>query len=99
MGPLDASIVERLALCIGLLSFSLRTGMGAAIRVAAQTALGESVMVLTASQGYEIWSAHYDRDPNPLLALESRLLAPRLGHLDGRTVLDVATGTGRWMSY
>ena len=56
-------------------------------------------MVLTARQGYELWSEHYDRDPNPLLALESRLLAPRLGDLNGRTVLDVATGTGRWMSY
>jgi ubiquinone/menaquinone biosynthesis C-methylase UbiE len=56
-------------------------------------------MVLTASQGYEIWSVHYDSDPNPMLALESRLLAPRLGPLGGRTVLDVATGTGRWMSY
>jgi ubiquinone/menaquinone biosynthesis C-methylase UbiE len=56
-------------------------------------------MVLTASQGYEIWSPHYDSDPNPLLALESRLLTPRLGNLSGQTILDVATGTGRWMSY
>lgn len=56
-------------------------------------------MLLTATEGYQIWSDHYDSDPNPLLALESRVLAPRLGPLDGRSVLDVATGTGRWMSY
>jgi ubiquinone/menaquinone biosynthesis C-methylase UbiE len=56
-------------------------------------------VLLTATQGYQIWSDHYDSDPNPLLALESRVLAPRLGHLNGLSVLDVATGTGRWMSY
>jgi len=56
-------------------------------------------MLLTATEGYKIWSDHYDSSPNPLLALESRVLAPRLGHLDGLGVLDVATGTGRWMSY
>jgi len=56
-------------------------------------------MVLTASQGYELWSDHYDADPNPLLALESRILSPRLGQLAGTSVLDVAAGTGRWMSH
>lgn len=38
-------------------------------------------------------------NPNPLLALESRLLAPRLGALAGQSILDVGTGTGRWMEY
>ncbi len=56
-------------------------------------------MVVSAAQGYEMWSDHYDSTPNPLLALETRMLAPRLGDLCGRTVLDVAAGTGRWMSY
>jgi ubiquinone/menaquinone biosynthesis C-methylase UbiE len=56
-------------------------------------------MVLTANEGYEIWSGHYDSDPNPLLALESRILQPRLGNLKELKVLDVAAGTGRWMSY
>jgi ubiquinone/menaquinone biosynthesis C-methylase UbiE len=73
--------------------------MGTAICLFAQTALGESVMMVTAVQGYQMWSAHYDSTPNPLLALESRMLVPRLGALGGRTVLDVGTGTGRWMSY
>src|SRR3954463_9801159 len=73
--------------------------MGATVRISAQTAMGEPVTVLSPSQGYEIWSTSYDSDPNPLLALESRLLTPRLGKLANSTVLDVATGTGRWMEY
>ena len=56
-------------------------------------------MVLTARQGYDIWSSHYDSDPNPLLALEARLLAPRLDDLRGASVLDVGAGTGRWMAF
>jgi ubiquinone/menaquinone biosynthesis C-methylase UbiE len=73
--------------------------MGAAICFFAQAALGESLMVVNAAQGYEMWSAHYDSTPNPLLALEYRILKPRLGALGGCTVLDVAAGTGRWMSH
>ena len=56
-------------------------------------------MVIAAHEGYEIWSEHYDSDPNPLLALESRVIQPRLGNPEGLTVLDVAAGTGRWMSW
>jgi SAM-dependent methyltransferase len=74
--------------------------MGAALCVIAQTALGEFVTaVLSPERAYEIWSESYDTDPNPVLALETRMLAPRLGNLAGQTVLDVATGTGRWMQH
>jgi ubiquinone/menaquinone biosynthesis C-methylase UbiE len=55
-------------------------------------------MTVTAAQGYEIWPDCYDADPNPLLALETRVLLPRAGELAGKTVIDAATGTGRWMS-
>jgi len=55
-------------------------------------------MTVTAAEGYETWSDCYDADPNPLLALETRVLLPRLGSLAHKTVIDAATGTGRWMS-
>jgi ubiquinone/menaquinone biosynthesis C-methylase UbiE len=49
------------------------------------------------AEGYERWAATYDRVPNPLLAREERYLLPVLGSLNGKRVLDVACGTGRWL--
>jgi ubiquinone/menaquinone biosynthesis C-methylase UbiE len=48
-------------------------------------------------EGHRLWSSSYDRVPNPLLALEQRFLLPELGSLEGRHLLDVGCGTGRWM--
>jgi ubiquinone/menaquinone biosynthesis C-methylase UbiE len=48
-------------------------------------------------QGYERWAATYDRDFNPLLALEERILSSRFPSLTGKKVLDIACGTGRWL--
>jgi SAM-dependent methyltransferase len=50
------------------------------------------------AEGHRIWSATYDGDANPLLALDSRVLRERLGTLRGLRVIDVACGTGRWMT-
>jgi SAM-dependent methyltransferase len=61
--------------------------------------MGEPLTQISVADGYRLWSVSYDRDPNPLLALEMRLLRERLEPLAGRTVIDVATGTGRWMKY
>lgn len=58
----------------------------------------EGVRVLSLRDGYELWAQSYDQGPNPLLALEERLLTPNLPSLQGRRVLDVACGTGRWLS-
>lgn len=52
---------------------------------------------LSAAEGYRLWSRTYDREPNPLIALEFRTLAPRLEGILGKAFLDVACGTGRWM--
>ena len=49
-------------------------------------------------EGYRLWAETYDEDPNPLLALEHRVLLGELGSLAGKRVLDVACGTGRWMA-
>jgi malonyl-CoA O-methyltransferase len=48
-------------------------------------------------EGYRLWAAGYDEGPNPLLALEMRMLSQRLGTLNGLRVLDAGSGTGRWM--
>ncbi|HYZ86460.1 MAG TPA: methyltransferase domain-containing protein [Bryobacteraceae bacterium] len=54
-------------------------------------------MLVEALEGHRIWSAEYDAQPNPLLALETRVLLDRIGRLRDCAFLDVATGTGRWM--
>jgi len=48
-------------------------------------------------EGYERWASTYDCAPNPLLNLEERKLAPLLPILNGKHVLDLACGTGRWL--
>lgn len=52
---------------------------------------------VSVSEGYRLWSETYDLVPNPLLALEFRILSRILENIAGRTFLDVACGTGRWM--
>lgn len=54
-------------------------------------------MRVTAREGHRIWAASYDAGPNPLLALETRLLIEPLTQLRPSCFLDVACGTGRWM--
>ncbi len=48
---------------------------------------------------YALWSETYDADLNPILALEHRLLREHLHLKPGMRVLDLATGTGRWLEY
>jgi Methyltransferase domain len=73
--------------------------VGATIRVAAQTTLGELVTAISAQAAYRLWAGTYDRDPNPLVALEHRVLSERLGLIPGERMMDLATGTGRWLEY
>lgn len=54
-------------------------------------------IVFSVAQGYELWASTYDRDPNPLLALEQRTLQGLLPSLEGRDALDIGCGTGRWL--
>jgi SAM-dependent methyltransferase len=54
-------------------------------------------MQVTAREGYRAWAPHYDQTPNPLLALESRVLSSALAGTQDHRILDVGCGTGRWM--
>lgn len=56
-------------------------------------------MRVAAREAYRLWSTCYDTTPNPVTALEFRVLAPRLLSLTGRTFLDAGCGTGRWMAW
>jgi hypothetical protein len=73
--------------------------VGATIRIPAQTTLGELVTVVSAAAAYRLWAGTYDLDPNPLVALEHRVLSERLDLIAGERMLDLATGTGRWLEH
>jgi len=53
---------------------------------------------LLPADAYALWARTYDSHPNPLLVLEERNLLPLLPRLEGKFVLDVACGTGRWLN-
>ena len=56
-------------------------------------------MQVSPIEGHRIWSESYDRQPNPLLALETRVLDEMLLPFHGKRSVDIACGTGRWMTY
>jgi malonyl-CoA O-methyltransferase len=49
-------------------------------------------------EAFRLWSATYDTDANPMLSVESRIVAPILPDLRGKRFLDVGCGTGRWLA-
>jgi SAM-dependent methyltransferase len=61
--------------------------------------LADSVLPVRTEDAYRLWSVTYDDDPNPILALERRVLRERLGAVSGRCLLDIGTGTGYWHAY
>src|SRR5690606_22097258 len=103
LGPAEPENPERLALSIRRLRAALRAETAAAGRPAAKTGGGESVSRdpavrrLSSLAAHALWAETYDRSPNPLLALEERLLPPLLPDLRGLTALDAACGAGRWL--
>ena len=48
--------------------------------------------------GYSLWSETWESDASAIVALESRWAAPWLANLDGKTVLDISCGVGRWLA-
>jgi malonyl-CoA O-methyltransferase len=52
--------------------------------------------VISAREGYALWAETWDATPSPIVALEERMLMPRLEGLTPRRAIDVGCGTGRW---
>jgi len=50
---------------------------------------------LPTREGYDRWSACYDEEDNPLIALEEPKVAGLLGPVSGFRILDLGCGTGR----
>ncbi len=48
------------------------------------------MIAMDAVAAHRLWAATYDEAPNPLLALEGRLLKPLLPRTRGLLVVDVA---------
>src|SRR5579859_3536147 len=99
LGTDHASDTQQLALCVRAVRVSIRVVLGAKGGSAEKASLGELVVLVDVQEGYRLWSASYDHDANPIVALERRVIRGRLGILPGRRLLDVATGTGYWLTY
>lgn len=50
-------------------------------------------------RAFELWAPTYDSSPNPLTALERRVLPEWIGQVEGLRVVDVGCGTGYWMAW
>jgi len=57
------------------------------------------VTAISAAEAYRLWADTYDLNPNPLVALEHRVLREHLDLVPGERLLDLATGTGRWLEH
>jgi SAM-dependent methyltransferase len=54
---------------------------------------------LSPMEGYRLWSQTWESDPSAIVALESRWLAPWLDDLDGKVLVDLSCGVGRWLGH
>ena len=55
----------------------------------------DNPLILATRDGYDLWSAIYDVEDNPLIILEERVALPLLGDVRGLRIADVGCGTGR----
>lgn len=58
----------------------------------------KAATILGVEEGYRLWSETYDGAPNPLLALEERVLRPLIPEVRGKQAVDLGCGTGRWLA-
>jgi ubiquinone/menaquinone biosynthesis C-methylase UbiE len=56
------------------------------------------MLQLSSIDAHALWAPSYDSSANPILSLEERTVEPLLPMIEGRHVLDLACGTGRWLA-
>jgi ubiquinone/menaquinone biosynthesis C-methylase UbiE len=60
---------------------------------------GISARPISVAEGYDVWAAIYDDEPNGLLDMDQPVVREILDGLPAGTALDAACGTGRYASY
>jgi malonyl-CoA O-methyltransferase len=50
-------------------------------------------------EAYRLWASSWDNAVSPIVELERRYLTPWLQNLQGKSLIDIGCGTGRWMSH
>ena len=50
-------------------------------------------------QGYDLWSAHYAREKNPIKSASDDAVRKMLPDLKGKSVIDAGCGTGFFCEY
>ena len=55
----------------------------------------KKIELVSARQGYDLWSETYDSTPNPVVAMDSRHTIKLLAPAGGELILDAGCGTGR----
>jgi malonyl-CoA O-methyltransferase len=76
--------------------------VGAKDGPAAPAALREPLNMavrLSPVEAYAKWAPAWESDLSPIVALESRWLAPWLEDLRGKVFVDLSCGVGRWLAY
>ena len=61
------------------------------------TVVAPATLLLGVKEGYERWAPSYDQNANPILAREERYIEPLIKNVQGKNILDLACGTGRWL--
>ena len=71
--------------------------MSAPNETSSPASIPTSTLLLGVKEGYERWAHSYDESPNPVLAREERYIEPLIADVQGKNLLDLACGTGRWL--
>jgi cytosine/adenosine deaminase-related metal-dependent hydrolase/ubiquinone/menaquinone biosynthesis C-methylase UbiE len=64
-----------------------------------KSSVAESSIESRNTAAFDAWAQVYDTQANPLLVLEERFLRRLLPDIDGKDILDIGCGTGRWLEH